>query len=109
MGRTQLNINIDPRLMLTLKKNAIKSGKTISEFVADAITNQVNNDMLEKNLEDRLSSVEQRLSSIENRSSIVSSKEKITPITERIKNLSVISNFSCFCVIEFHHFSFYYE
>ena len=82
MGRTQLNINIDPRLMLLLKQNAIKSGKTISEFVVDAITHEVNNAVIDRSIEDRLSSVEQRISSLEDLSSIASGKKKITLFTD---------------------------
>ena len=82
MARTQLNINIDPQLMVKLKQNAIKSGKTISEFVVNAITKEVNNAFIDRSLEDRLSSVEQRISSLENSSSIASGKKKITPFTD---------------------------
>ena len=34
MGRTQLNINIDPDLLIALKKHAIMSGMTLSDFVS---------------------------------------------------------------------------
>ena len=32
-ARTQLNINIDPQLLVKLKKEAIKNGLTLKEFV----------------------------------------------------------------------------
>ncbi len=64
MGRTQLNINIDPDLMQKLKEGSIKSGKTITEFVSDAITDQLENTISE-DLETRMSAVEKRLSSLE--------------------------------------------
>ncbi len=35
--RTQLNINIDPELLLRLKSEAIKSGKTLTEFVVQQL------------------------------------------------------------------------
>ena len=31
--RTQLNINIDPALLIKLKSEAIKQGKTLTDFV----------------------------------------------------------------------------
>ena len=83
MLRTQLNINIDPALLLKLKSEAIKQGKTVTDFVSLAIKNQVNNAFAEKNLEDRVSSVEQRISVLENSFSRVSSSQKITPFTIR--------------------------
>ena len=55
--RTQLNINIDPDLLLKLKSKAIKEGKTLTEYV----TNQLKS-VPEKNLED---SLEERLTRIE--------------------------------------------
>ena len=83
MLRTQLNINIDPALLLKLKSEAIKQGKTVTDFVTLAINNQVNDAFAEKSLEARLSSVEQRISSLENSFSRVSSSQKITPFTMR--------------------------
>ncbi len=35
--RTQLNINIDPELLVKLKSEAIKSGKTLTEFVVEQL------------------------------------------------------------------------
>ena len=35
--RTQLNINIDPELLVRLKSEAIKSGKTLTEFVVEKL------------------------------------------------------------------------
>ncbi len=52
--RTQLNINIDPELLLKLKAQAIKNGQTLTTFVIEQLTNaselQSNNDQLEKRL-----------------------------------------------------------
>ena len=82
MGRTQLNINIDPQLMLLVKQHSIKSGKTISEFVVDAINHEIKNCFDERSMEDRLSTIEQRISSLENSFSIASGQKKITPFTD---------------------------
>ena len=35
--RTQLNINIDPALLLKLKSEAIKQGKTLTDFVVEQL------------------------------------------------------------------------
>ena len=64
MVRTQLNINIDPLLMERLKEGAIKSGKTISEFVAESISNQLANQH-PVGLESKLFLLEKRLNFIE--------------------------------------------
>ena len=68
MSRTQLNINIDPELMQKLKKAAISSGKTTTEFVSESIINHLKkyspNDTLDNRfllLEERLSAVEEKL------------------------------------------------
>jgi len=37
--RRQLNINIDPELLISLKSQAIKSGKTLTEFVTEKLKN----------------------------------------------------------------------
>ena len=55
--RTQLNIKIDPDLLLKLKSEAIKSGKTLTEFVVQQLKN-----MPKKNDEDQL---EKRLLKLE--------------------------------------------
>ncbi len=51
--RTQLNINIDPELLLKLKSLAIKSGKTLTQFVTEKLSNDSHvdfDDVLEKRL-----------------------------------------------------------
>ncbi len=37
--RTQLNINIDPKLLIELKSQAIKNGQTLTEFVIQKLKN----------------------------------------------------------------------
>ncbi len=61
--RTQLNINIDPELLLCLKSEAIKAGKTLTDFVIDKLqesTSESSERML--SLESRLLKIEQFLS-----------------------------------------------
>ncbi len=55
--RTQLNINIDPDLLLKLKAAAIKDGKTLTEFVTEQLRDVPKNNS-EKSLEQRLSRIE---------------------------------------------------
>ena len=58
--RTQLNINIDPELLLKLKSEAIKSGKTLTDFVVGQLkkTPEKSSELL---LEERLLRIEQIL------------------------------------------------
>ncbi len=55
--RTQLNINIDPDLLLKLKAEAIKSGKTLTDFVTDHLRNRSEKQPADS-LESRLSRIE---------------------------------------------------
>ncbi len=58
--RTQLNINIDPQLLVRLKSEAIKNGKTLTEFVVDQLnkTPETSSELL---LEERLLRIEKIL------------------------------------------------
>ncbi len=56
--RTQLNINIDPELLIKLKEEAMKNGQTLTEFVTQQL-----NDFPTSNKKDAL---EERLLMIEN-------------------------------------------
>ncbi len=58
-GRTQLNINIDPELLLLLKSEAIKSGKTLTTFVTEKLRSSSTKSS------DRLDSLEIRLLKVE--------------------------------------------
>ncbi len=58
--KTQLNIKIDPELLLRIKAEAIKNGMTLTEFVTRKLANiesRPNNDVLEK----RLAKIERHL------------------------------------------------
>ena len=48
--RTQLNINIDPELLISLKSQAIKSGKTLTEFITERLKNCQNIGCLEEKI-----------------------------------------------------------
>ena len=58
--RTQLNINIDPKLLLRLKSEAIKNGQSLTAFVTEKLEN---NDSMSKEdaLEQRLTKLEKHL------------------------------------------------
>ena len=57
MVRTQLNINIDPALLLKLKSEAIKQGKTLTDFVVEQLKESATK-ASDENLEQRLLRVE---------------------------------------------------
>ena len=59
-ARTQLNINIDPELLLLLKSEAIKSGKTLTDYVIGQLKNVPKN-TLDNSLENRLLKIEKFL------------------------------------------------
>ena len=56
-ARTQLNINIDPALLLKLKSEAIKQGKTLTDFVVEQLKDSATT-VSDDNLEQRLLRVE---------------------------------------------------
>ncbi len=56
-GRTQLNINIDPSLLLSLKSEAIKRGQTLTEFVTSQLEKTTREESKDS-LEARLSKIE---------------------------------------------------
>ncbi len=55
--RTQLNINIDPDLLLRLKSEAIKQGKTLTSFVTEQLE-KLPSPSSSSSLEERLSRIE---------------------------------------------------
>ncbi len=57
--RTQLNINIDPELLLLLKSEAIKNGKTLTTFITEKLKESATESA------DRLDLLENRLLKIE--------------------------------------------
>ena len=56
-GRTQLNVNIDPDLLIKLKSQAIKEGKTLTDFVVEKLKDTAIKTS-EGNLEKRLLRIE---------------------------------------------------
>tara|TARA_Y100001968_G_scaffold208621_1_gene191729 strand:- start:1344 stop:1961 length:618 start_codon:yes stop_codon:yes gene_type:complete len=64
MKRTQLNVNIDPKLLEKIKESARLSGKTLVAFVSDCFVKQMDNLPVES-IDSRLQIIEQRLKLIE--------------------------------------------
>ena len=58
--RTQLNTNIDPKLLLKLKSEAIKNGVTLTEFITKKLED-IESTSSNVILEERLSRIEQHL------------------------------------------------
>ena len=81
MQRSQLNISIHPELLKRIKESARKSGKSITNYVTDCCTNQVEN-FSSQSTDSRLNTIEERLESIEKTLAIlVPGNQKITPFT----------------------------
>ncbi|WP_269625228.1 hypothetical protein [Prochlorococcus marinus] len=81
-GKSQLNIKVDPKLLLRLKSEAIKNGKTLAAFITElleqgSIKPTAHIDILEK----RLLIVEQKLNSL---GGLLSDKEKDLNTSESI-------------------------
>ena len=62
---SHLNVQIDPQLLIALKFEAINSGKTLSAFVTERLT-QSNQDVKGKILEERLQRIEKQLDLLNN-------------------------------------------
>ena len=62
--KSQLNIKIDPKLLLKLKSEAIKNGKTLSAFVTERLKEIPSKDSKDLNLEQRLLKIENNLQSL---------------------------------------------
>ena len=69
MVRSQLNININPDLLNKLKKKAMKSGLTLTEFTTKIISDTLKEEEHTKTLEERLLIIEQALEDIKKKSS----------------------------------------
>ena len=64
-GDSQLNVQIDPQLLIALKFEAINSGKTLSAFVTERLT-QSHQDVKGEILEERLQRIEKQLDLLNN-------------------------------------------
>ena len=63
--KSQLNVQIDPQLLIALKFEAINSGKTLSAFVTERLT-QSHQDVNGEILEERLQRIEKQLDLLNN-------------------------------------------
>ncbi len=81
MKRNQLNISIDPELLKRIKESARKSGKSITGYVTDCCSSQLE-EIHSESINSRFNKIERRLESIEkNLSLIVHREQKVTPFT----------------------------
>ena len=82
MKKTQLNITIDPKLLEALKRESIKSGKTLSNKVSEII-NQFLSKQKDSSSVSRLEQLERKVLVLErNVSDLSIEKQKVTPFTE---------------------------
>ena len=82
MKKTQLNISIDPKLLEALKRESIKSGKTLSRKVSEII-NQFLSKQKDISSRSRLEQLERKVLVLERKVSDLSlEKQKATPFTE---------------------------
>ena len=82
MKITQLNITIDPKLLEALKRESIKSGKTLSNKVSEII-NQFLSKQKDSSSSSRLKQLERKFLVLERKVSDLSiKKQKATPFTE---------------------------
>ncbi len=82
MSKTQLNITIEPELLLDLKRNSIKSGKTLSQNVSDIISQFLSTKKASSSPQ-RLDLLERKILVLERKLSDLSTeKQKITPFNE---------------------------
>ena len=64
MKRTQLNVSIDPKLLVKIKERARISGKSLVDFVSDCFSKQIDNLPFES-IDSRFNHIEKRLQLIE--------------------------------------------
>ena len=63
--KSQLNIKIDPKLLIQLKSEAIKHGKTLSAFITERLE-QFSDNVMDDSLEQRLLKIEQKINLLQN-------------------------------------------
>ena len=82
MQRTQLNININPGLLASLKETAKIEGKTVTSYISEVLSITVKNQG-RKPLTDKVDTLEKKISFLEVKiNALVSPQRKITPFTE---------------------------
>ena len=78
--KSQLNVQIDPQLLIRLKSEAIQSGKTLAAFVTDRLE-KVSENVKDDILEQRLLRIEQQISSLKK---FTSQSEEVDDLTRDI-------------------------
>ena len=83
--KSQLNVQIDPELLIALKTEAIKSGKTLTTFVTDLLQQYPDQSENEEVLEQRLLRIEEKLDLLRNFTNDLS--------VQKIPSISIFSDF----------------
>ena len=89
MKRTQLNVNIDPKLLEQIKESARISGKSLVAFVSECFVNQLETLPVET-IDSRLNMIEERLQLMENKLELPAlENQKTQPLTsQQIQNFN---------------------
>ncbi|WP_269623241.1 hypothetical protein [Prochlorococcus marinus] len=86
MPRSQLNINIDPSLLIQLKQKARIEGKTITAFISEVLSDTLK-DQPAQPISEQISKIEEKIRHLEKTiNSIISPQKKITPFTDEEAN-----------------------
>ena len=94
--RTQLNVNINPELLKTLKQNAIKSGLTLTNYVTQLIKVYVSKEGLDEegdNVSQRIENVESQLEEINAKLFALINSNDSTHVSKQ-SNFNKITGFS---------------
>ena len=89
MARSQLNINIDPALLLELKEKARIEGKTVTSFISELLSKTLKSQTT-KPLSEKVTILEEKIDFLEDKiNKILSPQKKITPFNNsEAKNCS---------------------
>ena len=75
MSRTQLNINVSPDLLVALKKRAIKSGKTLTTYVSEILSEELKGSD-DEIVETDLASIDARIKYLEEKVSLLTNQRE---------------------------------
>ena len=90
MTKSQFNIKISKELLIKVKRQAMMSGKSLTEHITDLVTNSLSNNIQNTPLYsvDKIKDLEKRLLSLE---SVVSNREYVSQNLKPFTNLEAIN------------------
>ncbi len=88
MTKSQFNIKISKDLLTRIKRQAMMSGKSLTEHITDLVTNSLSENVNNRNDYDKLKLLENRLLSVE---SIVSNREYLSRDSRPFTNKEAIN------------------